>query len=112
MKLRADRFKVTTSSWKEQFEDAVNLSGEADEEGNPLPPTYGDFFFHLLTIFWKVFLDPNQLYFILPPHKKFTFFFLPNHNHYIYIFSLSLVPCRFCLLSYHQLSFTEDGQLL
>lgn len=49
---------VGTSSWREQFTDAFVVSGggddEASENGEPSPPTYGDYLMHYLTLFWKV----------------------------------------------------------
>lgn len=48
-----------TSSWKEQFTEALTVSGgdEDDTEGGsgqPSSPSAMDYLMHSLTIFWKV----------------------------------------------------------
>ncbi|XP_011496483.1 PREDICTED: sodium/calcium exchanger 3 [Ceratosolen solmsi marchali] len=63
-----------TSSWKEQFTDALTVSGgDDDEEGDdagegstraPSSPSAGDYLMHCLTIFWKVlfaFVPPTDI---------------------------------------------------
>lgn len=54
---------VGTSSWKEQFVDALTVSGsgEDDDSEEPGTPTYGDYMMHYLTVFWKL------LFAIVPP---------------------------------------------
>lgn len=54
---------VGTSSWKEQFVDALTVSGSGDDEESdePTTPTYGDYMMHYLTVFWKL------LFAIVPP---------------------------------------------
>jgi len=55
---------VGTSSWKEQFTDAVSLNPEEDEDGNEQPLTYGDYLMHILTVFWKImfaFIPPTTI---------------------------------------------------
>lgn len=54
---------VGTSSWKEQFTDALTVSGSGDDDDSdePTTPTYGDYMMHYLTIFWKL------LFAIVPP---------------------------------------------
>ena len=47
-------FNVGTSSWTQQFQDAMSISGDVDDEGNELPPSKVDFFMHFLTFLWKV----------------------------------------------------------
>lgn len=54
---------VGTSSWKEQFTDAMTVSGSGDDDDSdePTTPTYGDYMMHYLTVFWKL------LFAIVPP---------------------------------------------
>ncbi|KAH0566674.1 hypothetical protein KQX54_003132 [Cotesia glomerata] len=59
-----------TSSWKEQFTEALTVSGgdddddaEADAEGRVSTPSTADYLMHSLTIFWKV------LFAFVPPTK-------------------------------------------
>lgn len=54
---------VGTSSWKEQFTDALTVSGSGDDDDSdePTTPTYGDYMMHYLTVFWKL------LFAIVPP---------------------------------------------
>ncbi|KAL7301449.1 hypothetical protein TKK_0005889 [Trichogramma kaykai] len=63
-----------TSSWKEQFTEALTVSGgDDDEDGEesgdgaarqPSSPSVGDYLMHCLTIFWKV------LFAFVPPTGK------------------------------------------
>ena len=58
---------VGTSSWREQFVDALTVSGSTDEEGDsePSQPSYGDYMMHYLTVFWKVlfaFVPPTDIW--------------------------------------------------
>lgn len=64
-----------TSSWKEQFTEAVTVSGgDGDDggedsgagEGHSSPPSTADYLMHVLTIFWKV------LFAFVPPTGKFA----------------------------------------
>ncbi|XP_008549239.1 sodium/calcium exchanger 3 [Microplitis demolitor] len=59
-----------TSSWKEQFTEALTVSGgdddadEADAEGRVSSPSTADYLMHSLTIFWKVlfaFVPPTNI---------------------------------------------------
>lgn len=59
-----------TSSWKEQFTEALTVSGgdndadEADAEGRVSRPSTADYLMHSLTIFWKVlfaFVPPTNI---------------------------------------------------
>ncbi|XP_023246953.1 sodium/calcium exchanger 1 [Copidosoma floridanum] len=65
-----------TSSWKEQFTEALTVSGgDDDEEGGaeegadaparpPSSPSVGDYLMHFITIFWKVlfaFVPPTDI---------------------------------------------------
>lgn len=60
-----------TSSWKEQFTEALTVSagddddGEGEGEGGEEPtPTFGDYFMHILTVFWKIlfaFIPPTDI---------------------------------------------------
>ena len=53
---------VGTSSWREQFRDALTVSGSADDDSSePSTPSYGDYMMHYLTVFWKLFFA------IVPP---------------------------------------------
>lgn len=65
MKAQADAFKFHTTSWREQFNDAIQLSGEVDDSGKELPPSSMDHLMHFLTIFWKV------IFAIVPPTDYF-----------------------------------------
>ncbi|EDO46793.1 predicted protein [Nematostella vectensis] len=59
---------VGTSSWREQFKDAFTVGGSddnGDDEGEPAPPTYGDYMMHFLTVFWKIlfaFVPPTDIW--------------------------------------------------
>lgn len=73
---------IGTSSWKEQFTEALTVSGgDDDEEGGedgeggrpPQTPSAGDYLMHCLTIFWKV------LFAFVPPTSEYLLFFL----HYV-----------------------------
>ena len=58
-----------TSSWKEQFTEALTVSGgDDDEEGasGSSTPSTTDYLMHSLTIFWKV------LFAFVPPTGKYT----------------------------------------
>ncbi|EFN70103.1 Sodium/calcium exchanger 1 [Camponotus floridanus] len=55
-----------TSSWKEQFTEAMTVSGgdEGEEGGQPSSPSLMDYLMHSLTIFWKVlfaFVPPTDI---------------------------------------------------
>ncbi|XP_055905967.1 sodium/calcium exchanger 1 isoform X2 [Eupeodes corollae] len=61
-----------TSSWKEQFTEALTVSagdddegeGGGGEEGDEPSPTCGDYIMHFLTVFWKVlfaFIPPTDI---------------------------------------------------
>lgn len=54
---------VGTSSWREQFKDALTVGGSEDDDDSeePAPPSYGDYMMHFLTVFWKL------LFAIVPP---------------------------------------------
>ncbi|XP_077285688.1 sodium/calcium exchanger 3 isoform X2 [Arctopsyche grandis] len=56
---------IGTSSWKEQFVEALTVSsGEEDEDGEPKKPSCFDYFLHILTVFWKVifaFVPPTDI---------------------------------------------------
>lgn len=53
---------VGTSSWKEQFTDALTVSGSGDDASEePSTPTFGDYMMHYMTLFWKL------LFAIVPP---------------------------------------------
>ncbi|CAG7822333.1 unnamed protein product [Allacma fusca] len=56
---------VGTSSWKEQFIEAMSISPADDDEDEDFPvPSCGDYVMHFLTIFWKVlfaFVPPTDI---------------------------------------------------
>ncbi|XP_047349091.1 sodium/calcium exchanger 2 isoform X6 [Vespa velutina] len=67
-----------TSSWKEQFTEALTVSGGDEEDdaegggsgggGESSSPTPADYLMHSITIFWKVlfaFVPPTDLYYIV-----------------------------------------------
>jgi len=58
---REGQMRVETSTWGEQFREAVTLSGEVDLAGNALPPSFVDYILHLSTLGWKV------LFAFIPP---------------------------------------------
>jgi len=52
---------VGTSSWKEQFVEAITVNssdedeeGEEGDEGEEKMPSCGDYVLHFLTLFWKI----------------------------------------------------------
>ena len=56
-----------TSSWREQFVDALTVSGSSEEEGDsePSKPSFGDYMMHYLTLFWKIlfaFVPPTDIW--------------------------------------------------
>ncbi|XP_059350666.1 sodium/calcium exchanger 3-like isoform X2 [Daphnia carinata] len=56
---------VGSSSWKEQFIEAitVNPSDDEDEDGETKMPSCGDYVLHFLTLFWKIlfaFVPPTD----------------------------------------------------
>ncbi|CAG0894919.1 unnamed protein product [Cyprideis torosa] len=67
---------VGTSSWKEQFIEAVTVSAGGDDEGDDDEsepdgekeeklPSCGDYVMHFITLFWKIlfaFVPPTDLY--------------------------------------------------
>ncbi|CAG7834155.1 unnamed protein product [Allacma fusca] len=60
---------VGTSSWKEQFIEAITVNpGDDDEdgeEGEEKVPSCGDYVMHFLTIFWKIifaFVPPTDIF--------------------------------------------------
>mmetsp|Transcript_25877 Transcript_25877/g.65519 ORF Transcript_25877/g.65519 Transcript_25877/m.65519 type:complete len:804 (-) Transcript_25877:2083-4494(-) len=61
MKAQAEAFKVRTTSWREQFHDAIQIAGEVDEAGEQQDPSSMDYVMHFLTIVWKV------IFAIVPP---------------------------------------------
>ena len=64
MAKRQEAFKVSTSSWGEQFLDAFACEGGVDEDGNETDPSGMDYFFHFVTIGWKVlfaFIPPTDI---------------------------------------------------
>jgi len=62
--MKSKVFMIDTKSWKQQFINAMMLSGEMDEQGGPVPPSVTNMFFHCVTFPWKVlfaFLPPPEL---------------------------------------------------
>jgi solute carrier family 8 (sodium/calcium exchanger) len=65
IKVKNSNFRMSTSSWSEQFMAAIRMEGDMDEDGNPLEPSAVDFLMHFLTIGWKVFfafIPPTEYY--------------------------------------------------
>lgn len=63
MAKRQEAFKVSSSSWGEQFTDAFTCEGGIDDNGNDVEPSGMDFFLHFATIGWKVlfaFIPPTD----------------------------------------------------
>ncbi|KAF4525875.1 hypothetical protein B566_EDAN015978 [Ephemera danica] len=59
---------IGTSSWKEQFVEAITVSAgdddEEGEEGEEKMPSCGDYVMHFLTLFWKLlfaFVPPTDM---------------------------------------------------
>jgi len=44
-----EKYGVGTSTWSEQFHDAMNMGGDDDAE-----PEWGDYLMHFLSFYWKV----------------------------------------------------------
>ncbi|XP_006812379.1 sodium/calcium exchanger 3-like isoform X2 [Saccoglossus kowalevskii] len=57
---------VGTSSWREQFVEAVTVSsGDEDEDGEEKLPSCSDYVMHFLSIFWKIlfaFVPPTDIW--------------------------------------------------
>ncbi|XP_069671599.1 sodium/calcium exchanger Calx isoform X2 [Periplaneta americana] len=60
---------IGTSSWKEQFIEAITVSpgdeGDGDDDDEEKLPSCGDYVMHFLTLFWKLlfaFVPPTDLY--------------------------------------------------
>lgn len=52
-----------TSSWREQFKEAITVS-TGDEEDEDAQPSYGDYVMHYITLFWKIlfaFVPPTDM---------------------------------------------------
>eukprot|EP00795_Rhopilema_esculentum_P002689 gene2690-897_t len=52
-----------TSSWREQFKEAVTVS-TGDDEDEDAQPSYGDYVMHYITLFWKIlfaFVPPTDM---------------------------------------------------
>merc|ERR1719456_736413 len=59
MDAEMDKYHVGSSSWSEQFMDAMNMGGD-DEE-----PEWDDYLLHFLSFYWKVFhalVPPTDYY--------------------------------------------------
>lgn len=66
-----------TSSWKEQFTEALTVSGgDEDDEGGgePAAPSTLDYLMHGVTILWKV------LFAFVPPTGKLCSFQMSNER--------------------------------
>lgn len=66
-----------TSSWKEQFTEALTVSGgDEDDEGSgePAAPSTLDYLMHGVTILWKV------LFAFVPPTGKLCSFQMSNER--------------------------------
>ncbi|XP_070578504.1 sodium/calcium exchanger 3-like isoform X2 [Ptychodera flava] len=57
---------VGTSSWREQFSEAITVSsGDEDEDGEEKLPSCMDYVMHFLSIFWKIlfaFIPPTDIW--------------------------------------------------
>lgn len=65
LKTKATGLSLATSSWREQFEQAIEMGGDIDEDGNKLEPETMDYVMHSLTFFWKIifsFIPPTCYY--------------------------------------------------
>ena len=52
-----------TSSWREQFKEAITVS-TGDEDDEDAQPSYGDYVMHYITLFWKIlfaFVPPTDM---------------------------------------------------
>jgi len=58
MKAQLDKLSLTTDSWGQQFDEAMNIQGEEGED-----PALMDYVMHVLTFGWKV------LFAVVPPTK-------------------------------------------
>jgi len=56
-----EAFHHATSSWREQIIEALEPQPGVDEHGEEMDLTFNDFFFHYVSIFWKV------LFALVPP---------------------------------------------
>merc|ERR1711861_79810 len=59
MDAEMDKYGVGTSSWGEQFANAMNMGGDDGEE-----PEWGDYLMHFLSFYWKVlhaFIPPADM---------------------------------------------------
>ena len=57
---------IGTSSWKEQFVEAITVS--ASDESDQKKPSGLDYVLHVLTLFWKIlfaFVPPTGILFIV-----------------------------------------------
>lgn len=54
IKKKDQQYAIGTSSWGEQFHDALSVYQEEDADGIPQPPATADCVMHFLTFFWKV----------------------------------------------------------
>jgi solute carrier family 8 (sodium/calcium exchanger) len=86
---------VGTSSWREQFADAIkvnaddddesqnsedNKGGAAQEDKEEKQPTCGDYLIHFISLFWKL------LFAFVPPTGNLNYFFLISLNSIINLF--------------------------
>ncbi|CAH2044626.1 unnamed protein product, partial [Iphiclides podalirius] len=53
---------IGTSSWKEQFTEAITASSGSDDPDEP--PSWSDYILHIITVFWKIifaFVPPTDI---------------------------------------------------
>jgi len=74
-----DKYGVGTSSWAEQFHDAMNMGGEDGE------PSFGDYLMHFLSFYWKV------VHAFIPPTDK-------GGGWYTFVVSLMMIGIITCLV--------------
>ena len=98
-----------TSSWKEQFTEALTVSGGDDDEagedsvggdGRSSSPSTADYLMHFLTIFWKIlfaFVPPTGKYrpSVLIPIENLIYFNLSIFIHYEFFSVVSSVKIIF-----------------
>ncbi|KAL9986334.1 hypothetical protein ACROYT_G000471 [Oculina patagonica] len=61
--MTAEDEQSLSKTWRTQFEEAMVIQGEEDDEGNVEPLSVMDFVLHFLTFFWKV------LFAFIPPRS-------------------------------------------
>jgi Ca2+/Na+ antiporter len=55
IKAKMEAWEEMKAAYRVQFETALRVAGDLDDDGNELPPSGTDMLMHFLTVFWKVF---------------------------------------------------------